>query len=381
MPAVVASRSATTCDPGRLPRRARSVTPVAALLAGVLALAAGCSNGARSRIGTDAAVPGAPSAAEIERLTASVAAGGSSFVDAFAQAVGTDFNDIAGRELVTYAKSGSADGRRQLADGTLDVAGTDVPAGETETFPDGPVLYFPSVAAPITVSYHLDDVDHLRVGPDTLAGIFGRRITRWDDPAISADNPGVRLPGRDIVVVHRSDGSGTTGNFTRYLTKAAPTTWTLGSGDTVAWPAGTQGAEKNSGVAAVIGQTDGAIGYVDLADAIKADLAFASIRNAAGNVVGPTADGTAAAVAHATVHDDLTYDPLDAPGADTYPITAPTYFLVERNQGDAARAATVRTWLRYVLSTGQAQALRLGYVGMPDPMRRRALERVAEITG
>ncbi len=327
-----------------------------------------------------AAGPAAPSNADIEALTAKVAGGGASFPDAFYQAVDADFNGVAGSELVTYAKSGSSDGRKQLSSGTLDVAGSDSLPKPEETFPSQ-VLFFPTVAAPITVSYNLAGVDDLRLSADTVAGIFGGRITSWDDPAIEADNPDATLPATKITVVHRSDGSGTTNNFTKYLTAAAPDTWTLGSGDTVNWPAATQGAEKNSGVAALIGQTDGSVGYVDLADAIKADLTFASIKNAAGSFVAPSAAATEAAVANADVAEDLTYNPLNAPGADSYPITAPTYLLVTRTQSDAARAATLKTYLRYLLTTGQAQARKLGFVGLPDDLRQKAYDQVEEIGG
>lgn len=325
--------------------------------------------------------PAAPTAAEISRLTARVSGGGSSFVDAFAQAVDTDFNAAAGSEIVTYAKSGSSDGRRQLASNTLDVAGSDSAAKPDEAFRGGGILYFPSVAAPITVSFNVTGITKLQLGPETIARIFSAQITRWDDPAIRSDNPDVDLPRSPIVVVHRSDGSGTTNNFTRYLTAAAPGTWTLGSGDTVNWPAGTQGAEKNSGVAALIAQTSGSVGYVDLADAAKAELSIASIRNAAGNVVAPTARSTTSAVANAKVNADLTYDPIDAPGADSYPITSPTYFLAYATQTDAARAATLRTWLRYVLTTGQAQAPKLGYVALPSSLQQRAYDQVDRISG
>ena len=147
------------------------------------------------------------------------------------------------------------------------------------------------------------------------------------------------------------------------------------------WPAATQGAEKNSGVAALIGQTDGSVGYVDLADAIKAELTFASIKNAAGSFVAPSAAATEAAVANADVAEDLTYNPLNAPGADSYPITAPTYLLVTRTQPDAARAATLKTYLRYLLTTGQAQARKLGFVGLPDDLRQKAYDQVEEIGG
>ncbi len=329
---------------------------------------------------TEAAGPAAPTDADITALTAKISGGGASFPDAFYQAVNADFDEIAGSELVTYAKSGSSDGRKQLASGTLDFAGSDSLPKPEETFPSK-VLFFPTVAAPITVSYHLEGVTELRLSPETIAKIFQAEITSWDDPAIKADNPDATLPATKITVVHRSDGSGTTNNFTKYLKAAAPSSWKLDSGDTVNWPAATQGAEKNSGVAALIGQTAGAVGYVDLADAIKADLTFASIKNADGEFVGPTAAGTEAAVANAEVAADLTYNPLNAPGADSYPITAPTYLLVTQTQADAAKAATLKTYLKYVLTTGQSQAQKLGYVGLPDDLQQKAYDQVDRIGG
>jgi len=342
-------------------------------------LATGCSSGpdldGATLTTSDSGGPTAPSDADISALTARVSGGGASFPDAFYQAVATDFNAIAGMELVTYAKSGSSDGRQQLAAGTLDLGGSDSLPKPTETWPS-PLLLFPTVAAPITVSYNVDGVEDLRLSQDVLARIFQTEITRWDDPAIAADNPDADLPDERITVVHRSDGSGTTNNFTSYMAKAAPGVWTLGAGDTVNWSMTTQGAEKNSGVASVIRQTEGAIGYVDLADSVKADLDLASIRNRDGRFVGPTADGTASAVAHAEIADDLSYDPLDAPGADSYPITAPTYLLVLQSQSNPSIADTVRTYLRYLLTTGQDEALPLGYVPLSDELRSRAYDQV-----
>ncbi|MBS1838467.1 MAG: phosphate ABC transporter substrate-binding protein PstS [Actinobacteria bacterium] len=320
----------------------------------------------------------APTSAEIAALSTKVSGGGASFPDAFYQAVNTDFNGLAGRELVTYAKSGSSDGRKQLASGTLDIAGSDSLPKPEETWPST-LLFFPTVAAPITISYNLQGVSELRIAPDTIAKVFQGAVTRWDDPAIQADNPGIELPPTSITVVHRSDGSGTTSNFTKYLSAAAPSTWKLGSGDTVNWPASTQGAEKNSGVAAVIGKTAGAIGYVDLADAVKAGLSFAEVENREGQFVAPTAAGTASAVEHAEVAANLTYDPLNAAGRGTYPITAPTYLLVLRSQADAGKASTLRTFLRYLLTTGQAQASKLGYVALPAALQQKAHEQVDRI--
>lgn len=356
-----------------------------ALLVAVGLLSTACGGGkdesgstSQGSTTTQPAGPAAPANSDIKALTAKISGGGASFPDAFYQAVNTDFNKVAGQELVTYAKSGSSDGRRQLAAGTLDFAGSDSLPKPEETWSSA-LLFFPTVAAPITVSYNLDGVDELRLGPDTIARIFQGEITKWDDPAITADNPGVKLPSTTITVVHRSDGSGTTNNFTKYLKSAAPSTWKLDSGDTVNWPTNTQGAEKNSGVAAVVGKTAGAIGYVDLADAIKANLSFASVQNKEGEFVAPSAAGTSSAVENAEVAENLTYNPLNATGKKTYAITAPTYLLVLQKQADTGKASTLRTFLKYVLTTGQAQASKLGYVALPDALRQKAYDQIDKI--
>jgi len=327
---------------------------------------------------TTVAGPKAPADAEIKALTAKLAGGGASFPDADYQAVNADFNKIQGTELVTYAKSGSSDGRKQLAAKTLDYAGSDSVAKPEETFP-APILYFPTVAAPITVAYNLPGVSGLKLSADVIAKIFSTQITSWDDPAIAAENEGAKLPATKIVVVHRSDGSGTTNNFTKYLVAAAPTAWTLGNGDTVNWPATTQGAEKNSGVAALIGQTAGGVGYVDLADAAKAKLSVAEIKNSSGKYVGPTAKGVQAALESAEVKPDLTYNPLNSSGADAYPITAPTWILTFSTYSDAAKLASLQTYLKYVLTTGQKQAAGLGYAALPPSLAQKAYDQVAQI--
>jgi phosphate transport system substrate-binding protein len=358
-----------------------------ALLAIVALVAAACSSDSTDATDdgdasttTEAAADGAPSDADIEALTASIAGGGASFPDAFYQAVNADFNEIAGSERVTYAKSGSSDGRSQLSAGTVDYAGSDSLPKDTETFP-GTLLYFPTVAAPITVSYNLEGIDELNLSPDVIAGIFQAEITSWDDPKIAADNPDAELPAEAITVVHRSDGSGTTNNFTKFLTAAAPDVWTLESGDEVNWPASTQGAEKNSGVAEVIKQTAGAIGYVDLADAGKAGLTFAAIGNPSGEFVLPSAEGVQAALEGATIEADLTYNPLNSDGEGAYPITAPTWLLVIAEQSDAAKAETLKTYLRYVLTTGQEAAASTGYVALPDGLDQKAIAQIDQITG
>jgi len=170
--------------------------------------------------------------------TATLNGSGSTFQKAFDQAVIESFQKANSGITVNYAGGGSGKGKTDLQTKTVDFAGTDslVKAADLPKYQGGTILYFPTVAAPITVSYNLSGVGSLKLSPDTLAKIFNGQITKWNDPAIAADNSGVTLPDTDITVVHRADASGTTSNFTTYLSKAAPGTWTLGSGDTINWP-------------------------------------------------------------------------------------------------------------------------------------------------
>jgi phosphate transport system substrate-binding protein len=189
----------------------------------------------------------------------------------------------------------------------------------------------------------------------------------------------VSLPATAITVVHRSDASGTTSNFTKFLKKAAPSVWTLDSGDTVNWPASTQGAEKNSGVAAAVKAANGAIGYVDLADAANAGLSTASVKNAAGKFVEPKLPGASAALAGATVNADLTYDPINASGDTAYPITSPTWIIVYANQPDQATADAMKGFLSFILTDGQKVANSVGYAGLPAELATKAIAQLDKI--
>ena len=212
-----------------------------------------------------------------------------------------------------------------------------------------------------------------------VAGIFQGDITTWNDPKIAAENSGATLPSTKIAVVHRSDASGTTSNFTKFLKKAAPSVWKLDAGDTVAWPATTQGAEKNSGVAQLIKSTDGAIGYVDLADAVGADLTYATIRNEAGKFVAADLPGASAALAGATVAANLTFDPIDAPGDKAYPITSPTWIIAYAKQTDAGVADALKGYLRFILTTGQGFVNSVGYAALPSAVATQAVTQLDKI--
>jgi phosphate transport system substrate-binding protein len=155
--------------------------------------------------------------------------------------------------------------------------------------------------------------------------------------------------------------------------------WTLESGDTVSWPASTQGAEKNSGVASLIKTTDGSIGYVDLADSVNASLKTASIKNKAGKFVAPTLDGASAALSGADVKADLTYDPLNAAGDTSYPITSPTWIIVYKKQADAAMAEALKGWLNFILTDGQGFAKTVGYAQLPSALAQKAIDQLSQI--
>ncbi|HET6530439.1 MAG TPA: phosphate ABC transporter substrate-binding protein PstS [Actinoplanes sp.] len=348
------------------------------VLAGVALAAlalAGC--GGNDDNGTPEAGSGNGSA--YSDLSGELKASGASFPDAYYQEVVSAFQEQAPSLTINYNATGSGTGKKQFGQGLTDFAGTDSTVKEDDGVPADSFLYVPTVAAPITVSYNLQGVDKLQLSPETVAGIFSTTIKTWNDPKIAADNPGVTLPATRITVAHRSDGSGTTNNFTKYLTAAAPDAWKLGSGDTVAWPASTQGGEKNTGVAQIISQTDGAVGYVDLSDATEAKLKFAAVKNKDGQFVEPTLEATTAALNGAEVKEDLTYDPLNAAGAESYPITAPTYLLVKTKYDDAAKRDAVKGFVRYLLTDGQALAKEVNFAALPEELKTKALAQLDKV--
>jgi phosphate transport system substrate-binding protein len=356
-----------------------------AMIMALALLGAACSSNDNKTSTSAASSPssGTPQGANIDysKLTGKLDGSGSTFQDAFNQKAITQLKSKASGLTVTYTKSGSKAGKQDLGNNVVQFAGTDSLISATDApLTAADALYFPTVGAPITVSYNLSGVDKLQLSGETLGGIFGGAITNWNDAKIAADNPGVSLPTKSIVVVHRTDGSGTTNNFTRYLTKAGGSAWTLGTGDTVTWPTTTQGADKSTGVATLVKTTDGAIGYVDLADAATADLKYASIKNSAGKFIAPTIDGAAAALAGAQVKDDLTYDPINASGDAAYPITSPTWVIVRKKQTDATTVTNLKGWINFLLTDGQGFAQSVGYAKLPADLATKAIAQLDQIT-
>ena len=349
----------------------------------LLATACGGSSGsatATTKAG-DTATAGPATTAKVEAVTATLAASGATFPKAFYDQAVADFKKKQPGISQAYGGGGSGKGRQDLADQLVDWAGTDglVKDEDKPKYKGGEFLYFPTVAAPITLSYNLSGVDKLQLGADTIAKIFQRQITKWNDPAIAAENAAAKLPDKAIVVARRSDGSGTTENFTKFLVAGAPSSWTLKSGSTVEWPADTQAGNGNAGVAAIVKGTDGAIGYVDLSDAKATGLKYAAIKNKAGKFVLPTLEGVTAALAATKPNADLTYNPLWADGDASYPIAAPTWIIVYKNQTDKAKGTAIRVWLDYVLTEGQKTAPTLDYAALPADILKGAKDQLSKL--
>ena len=346
----------------------------------VVAACGSSSKSSNNATTTSTTAAGAPSSGvDYSKLSGSIKGSGSSFTDAFIQDAIDHFSKQKSGLTVTYNPVGSGQGKKDFGSNLSDFAGTDSLVKPTDGPAAGGYLYVPTVAAPITVSYNLASVKGLKLSAATLAGIFQGTIVKWNDAAVAADNPGVTLPTAAVVIVHRADGSGTTSNFTKYLAKAAPTVWKLGSGDTVAWPTNSQAGQKNPGVAQIIKDTPGAVGYVDLSDAKATGLVFASIKNHDGTYVTPTIAGATAALTNAVVAADLSYDPLDAAGVDAYPITSPTYLLVRTTYASQATADNVKGFITFLLTDGQGFAKDDSFSGLPDALRTKSLAQLDKI--
>jgi len=286
---------------------------------------------------------------------------------------------------INYQSIGSGGGIRQLSEGTVDFGASDSPMKDEDIAKaKGPIMHFPTVLGAVAVTYNLPQVTTpLRLSGPLLADIYAGRVTKWNDPKIAALNPGVSLPAIDILVVHRSDGSGTTFVFTDYLATVSPA-WASGPGRSkeISWPVGL-GGKGNEGVAGQVKQTPGAIGYVELAYAKQNNLAFASIQNAAGNFVAPSPEGmTAAAAAIAEklpANTDYRLSIVNAAGANAYPISSFTWILVYAQQADSVKGKKLRDFLRWALTEGEKQASALDYAPLPASMATRLTARLDSI--
>lgn len=274
---------------------------------------------------------------------------------------------------------GSGKGRQEFADQVTQWGASDAPYASADLgkVKGGPFLYVPTVTAPITVSFNVPSVKKLKLTAPTIAKIFQGDITDWNDAAIAADNPGTKLPATKITIARRSDSSGTTQNFTGYLTKAAGSVWKLGSGSTVTWPEGSQGGTGNSGVSSIVKSTEGAIGYVDYSDARASGLTFAAVQNGSGKYVTPSTKAATAALTGVTLNSDGLYDPLNSPNPTAYPIAAPSWLLVYSQYSDANTAKAVQAWAGYLAGGCQKQAKTVDYAPLPKDWSKQTLNRIS----
>jgi len=313
-------------------------------------------------------------------LSGTLNGSGSSFQLTFQQTAIQNFRSIEPGMTVNYGGGGSGKGRTDLAGNVVQFAGSDspIPAAETANFKGKTVLYFPVVIGPITVSYNLSGVSGLKLDGPVIADIFQAKITKWNDPAITALNPGVKLPSTPIVIARRSDSSGTTANFSQFLVDAAPN-WKLGTSSTISWPANSQGGSGNGGVAQIVHSTPGAIGYVDYSDAKAAGLTFASVKNKDGNYIAPSIQSATSAADNATINPNLTFSAIWASGAQSYPITYQSWDLVYQKQSSTNTTKMLKKYIGYLLGDGQKLLPGLNYAPLPASLDQKATAQLDKI--
>lgn len=284
-----------------------------------------------------------------------------------------------------YQSIGSGGGIQQITKKTVDFGASDAILTQDQLNAAQGIQMFPMLAGAVVASYNiseLKDANPLVLDGTTLADIFLGKITKWNDPAIAALNPGVSLPDKAIVVAHRSDGSGTTFIFTSYLS-AVSDEWKskVGASTSVQWPVGL-GGKGNEGVSGLIAQNDGSIGYIELAYAVQNKLAMAKMKNQAGNVVEASIETTQNAMNDFSgqMPDTLARLIVNAPGANSWPIAGYTYFLVYMNQTDCTKAAKLVQFMHWALTSGTKFASDLDYVPLPDAVRTQVFNKLDQVT-
>ena len=279
-----------------------------------------------------------------------------------------------------YQSIVSGGGQKQIMAQTVDFGASDGPMSDDNlSKAPGKILHIPTVAGAVVMTYNLEGNPALKLDGATIADIFLGKIKKWNDPKIAASNAGTKLPDKEIVVVHRSDGSGTTFIFTDYLSKVSGE-WKqkVGNNTSVNWPTGI-GGKGNEGVSGQVKQTPGALGYVELIYAVQNKMPYADVRNAAGQFVKPTLESVTAALGTANIPDDFRFSMTNAPGSDAYPIAGATWLLVYEQQKDPAKGKKLVEFLKWALTKGEGMAKDLNYAPLPDEVQQRVLKRIDEI--
>ena len=343
------------------------VALIASAIALSLAACNGADNNAPAATGEGAAAAQAQAG---DKVAATITGAGATFIYPLISKWSSDYNKATGSK-VNYQSIGSGGGIAQIKAATVDFGSSDKPLSSEELAEAG-LGQFPSAIGGVVPVVNLEGIDagKLRLTPALLADIFMGKVTTWNDPAISAANLGVALPSTKINIVHRSDGSGTTFNFTNYLSKVSAD-WKakVGEGSSVQWPGGV-GGKGNEGVASYVQQIKGGIGYVELTYALQNKMSHVSLQNAAGNWVQPSAESFAAAAASADWANakDFNLVITNAPGADAWPITATNFILMHKQARDPQRAQHARDFFKWAYQQGQSQASALDYVPLPPEL-------------
>ena len=283
---------------------------------------------------------------------------------------------------INYQSKGSGAGIAQLTEGTVDFGASDMPMKDEQIAAlKVKALHFPTVLGGLVPTYNLPGLADLKFSSEMLAGIFLGKITKWNDAKVAKANPGIKLPATDIIVVHRSDGSGTTFVFTDYLSKISPE-WKAGPGanTSIKWPTGV-GQQGNEGVAGMVKQTPGAVGYVELIYALKNKMEYGSVQNAAGVYLKANLESVTAAAAGAAKNmpADFRVSITNAPGKDAYPIASFTWLLIPSQIQDAQKRTALVSFLKWMLADGQKDCAALGYAPLPKEVVARELKQIAQI--
>ena len=280
----------------------------------------------------------------------------------------SEYNKLHPDVQINYQSIGSGGGIRQVLNGTVDFGASDGPMTDEQLKEaKTKILHIPTVLGAVVPAYNVPGISgDIKFTPEALAGIFLGKIQKWNDPAITQANPGVKFPDKSIIVVHRSDGSGTTFVFTDYLSKISKE-WeaTVGKGTSPKWPVGL-GGKGNEGVAGQIRQLEGSIGYVELIYAAENKITYGAVRNAAGNFVKASLDGvTEAAASSPKMPADFRVSITDAPGKTAYPISSFTWLLIPEQAQDPKKGKIIADFLNWMVTDGQKMTSQLSYAPLP----------------
>lgn len=310
---------------------------------------------------------------------------GATFPNPLYQKWFAEYNKISPNAKFDYQSIGSGGGIKQISAKTVDFGGSDAPMKDDELkAAPGELLHIPTVLGAVVVTYNVPSLKtDLKLTPDTIAGIYLGKITKWNDPAITSSNPGVSFPDAAINVVRRSDGSGTSYVWTDYLSKIS-SEWhdKIGTGAMVNWPAIGVAAKGNEGVTGQVKSTPNSLGYVELIYAEQNKLPYAAIKNSAGEFVKPSLESVTAAAAGAAgqMPDDLRISITNAPGKDAYPVSSYTYFLVYKNQDNEAKGKALVNFLWWALHDGEKMTRDLLYAPLPQEVTSKAEQKIKSIT-